>query len=289
MRATEKTVFFFAILLFAFLLTIAVSLSGIGNREVLVSINALRITVTAAGAGLAVIITAVFEEIRILGVQRRIRKTIYMGDRADGIGFGLLPGLIVWKIFEQGTNAGLGKSSFSPLDNLPWITEEGFFMPCRIEIVAAVICFAGIVLWLMLRRKDLSGNGDLLLSVLCVLGSIRCVTEFFRAEPWIHAGNFTLVIPFFCIMNWVCLIMWAVRRDRLQKNLLMDLVEILGAILCTSGILLISMRIITIGNNVADLIVLSAAAFIMAVLTLAAGMDARKLKEAAQTDFGGYR
>ena len=81
--------------------------------------------------------------------------------------------------------------------------------------------------------------------------------------------------------------MWAVRRDRLQKNLLMDLVEILGAILCTGGILLISMRIFTIGNDVADLLAMSASAFIMAVLSLAAGMDARKLKEAVQTDFGG--
>ena len=287
MRKTEKTVFSFAILLFAFLLAIILSMTGIGNREVLVSLHALQITVTAAGAFLAVIVTALFEEIRVYGVRRRTQSNISMGDRADGLGFGLLPGLIIWKIFEQETAAGDGKSSFLPLKNIPWINEESCFMPCRIEIGAALICFAGIVLWLMLRKKDLSGNGDLLLSVLCIWGCIRCVTESFRAEPWICIGSFSLAIPFFCIVNWVCLIMWAVRRDRLQKNLLMDLVEILGAILCTGGILLISMRIFTIGNDVADLLAMSASAFIMAVLSLAAGMDARKLKEAVQTDFGG--
>ena len=90
-------------------------------------------------------------------------------------------------------------------------------------------------------------------------------------------------------MNWVCLAIWAIRRDRLQKNLLMDMVEIMGAIFCTCGILLISMGIITIGNHMLDLLVVAVAAIIFAVLSLAAGMDARKLKEAAQNEFGGYR
>ena len=206
---------------------------------------------------------------------------------ADSVGFGLLPGIATWKAFEQFTAAGSGVAAREPLDRLWEATEEGLFLPCRIELCAALISFAGIVLWLVIRKRELSGNGDLALSVLCVYGAIRTVTENLRAQPWIRLGVFSLVIPVCCALNWTGLILWSVRRDKVQKNSFLNIVEFAGALFCTCAILLISAGVLSAGNWFVDLLIVTIAALILAVISLSAGMDARKLKNAVYGATGG--
>lgn len=287
MSRAKQTILFFLVLLAAVLTTAALSLAGFGNREILADPGGFSITVSAAGTGLALIVCAAFAGFRMNGIRKRTGEKTAGGDLADSAGFGLLPGIAVWKIFEQYTEAGAGCAVFEPAGGISVLTEGGFFLPCRIELLAAWLCFAGICLWLLSRKRDLSGNGDLILAVLCVWSAVRCVTETLRAAPWIRADSFSLMIPLFCAMNWTGLIIWSVRRGRIQKNRFLDAAEFAGALFCTAAVLLVASGVISTGGAFGDFLIVTISAAVLAVITLSAGMDARKLMSAGSVPAGG--
>ena len=78
----------------------------------------MRITVTGAGGIISLLILFLFSGFRIMEARNRTEE-ISAGEILDAIGFGILPGLTFWKIFEQHTVLGTGTGSFDPIGDLP--------------------------------------------------------------------------------------------------------------------------------------------------------------------------
>lgn len=163
-------------------MTVAVStIAERGAGETLFSAAGLRVTAVGAGGALALLVILLFAALRVRDCRKR-GKPAGAGEWMNGIGFGVLPGTAVWKIFEQATTLSHGKSLFEPLSALPYVTEGGCFQPSRIDMILAGAGFAVLLGCMIVRRKDYPGNGELLLRVLSVWTVVCALTENFRAE-----------------------------------------------------------------------------------------------------------
>ena len=60
------------------------------------------ITVNGAGAIISLLVLLLFAGFRIMETRKRTEE-ISSGEILNAIGFGILPGLAIWKIFEQYT------------------------------------------------------------------------------------------------------------------------------------------------------------------------------------------
>ena len=226
------------------------------------------------GAGISLLMLLLFTALRIADIRKRVRP-LRGGEWINAIGFGLLPGIAVWKIFEQGTRLAAGTDVFEPLPVVPFLTTKGMFAPCRIEMAAALICFAGIVIWLICRKEDLPGNGDLLFAVLCVWGWVRGVTESFRADPLLRIGELNPVQAAFLLLAVLCLLVWSIRREKTQKSAAMTALEWLAVLSCGSVIVLQTAGILSVGSSIGDLAVLAGCGLLGMILVLLAGKDSR--------------
>ena len=241
--------------------------------EVLTEAGGIRVTTKIASAGIATLVLALFAVLWLIERRKRTGKHAVPGDWMSGAGYGLLPGFAVWKVFEHLSRNGRGAAVTEPLPLVRWLTEEGRYCPCRIELAAAALCFIAVTLWLIFRKREPEGSGDLLPVTLCLWSAIRIVTESFRPEPN-HLLRYT-----YCAAILLCLVWWTVRRTRVSRGAVRTAADWIAAAVCTGIIVVTSEGILSVGSGIGDLAVTAGCALLLCALTLIAGSDCRKLTD----------
>ena len=235
-----------------------------------------RITLSGTGAGLAFLTMSLFASLRRRDLRKQGSTPLSAGDWMNSLGFGLLPGIAVWKMFEQYTARAKGVPVFEPLPELPVLTEGGCFASARIDLVFALLCFLAIVLWLMLRKEEISGNGDLLLTVLCVWGLVRALTEGYRAEPLFTAGIVNLAQIVLLVLADIPLAVWTVRTGAKEKSAAFAALEWFSVLSAETVMSLITSAVLSTGSAIGDLALRVGCVALSMVVILLAGADSRK-------------
>ena len=239
--------------------------------DVLTEIGGVQLTVRMAGIIATLLILILFMLLRMAMNKKAAEGTRTLMKWLDGIGFGLLPAAAVWKIFEAAADAGAGRALIEPLPRIPWLTENGRFLPCSIEAAAALLCFAGLCIWMMIRKKELTGQDDVLLISLCLWSGIRVVTESFREAP----ANILRYV--YCAVILACLAIWTVRQQKQPDAKRRAVGSWLAALLCTAMIVLTASGTLSVGSAIGDLAVITGCAVLTVLLALLCGNDSRSI------------
>ena len=234
----------------------------------------MRITVNGAGAIISVLVLLLFAGFRIMETRKRTEE-ISSGEILNAIGFGILPGLAIWKIFEQYTVLGTGTESFDPIRELPLITEKGCFAVSRTEILLAALSFAAVVLWLSFRKDELPGNSDLLLTVLCVWGMLRAFTDGLRETTLLRAAGVNLTQIVMLLLADLSLTVWTVRLEAAQKNTAFAVLEWIAVLSAQAVMVLNTTGVLSAGSPVGDLVVNGGCMILCLLLILSAGKESR--------------
>ena len=235
----------------------------------------MQLTVTGIGAILALLTMVLFSGFRIPEARKRNGAELSTGDVLNAAGFGLLPGIAVWKVFERKTLLGTGVARFEPIGEIPVIIANGRFAVSRVEMILAAACFAAIILWLCLRKDELPGNGDLLLTVVCVWGLTRAFTEGLREETLLRAGNVNLTQILLLLAADIPLAVWTVRLEAAQKNTAASVLEWIAVLSCEAVLVLNTADVLSAGSRIGDLAVNAGCVTLCMLLSLPAGKDSR--------------
>ena len=182
------------------------------EQDELFSIASLRLGISGAGTGLAVLVLLLFSD-GWIGHRKKWGKAAFPASLIQGIGYGLLPAVAVFKAFIHLTASGIGKPVPEGAGQIPWLTAEGSYLPCRLETILALICFGAVTLWLILRREEIPENGDLLPVSLTLWAAVRLVTETFRGPEEIR-----IPICIAAAVLLICLLVWTGRAFRHKQN-----------------------------------------------------------------------
>ena len=177
----------------------------------------LRVSVTGLGAALAVLICLAFAD-GWAGIRRRHGRTAFPGTPVNALGFGLLPGIAVWKAFEQETALSAGKTLPEGLGEAAWLSEGGCFQPCRLELLLAAAAFGAMMLWLALRKEEIPENGDLMGIAALQWSAARLWTEPLRAAEEGLPGGRTPVMILFAAVLGLILALWTVRTLKQHQH-----------------------------------------------------------------------
>lgn len=252
------------------------SLAERGKGETLLSFIGLRFTVTGVGAAIVFLTIALFALFWNAAVQPRKQGThIPLPIWFNSIGFGLLPGAAVWKAFDHTTTLGYGIPIPEPFPPFPFVTADNCFQPSRIEFILAVLCFAAIVCWLVIRKKEIPGNGDLLLIVLCVWGMIRAFTDGLREIPFMQAGAVNLTQIVFLLISDIPMAVWTYRIEKKQKSTVFAVLEWIAVAGCQTALVLNTCGVISSGSGIGNLAVNAGCTILPILLMLLAGKDSR--------------
>ncbi len=257
---------------------LAIALSSVAEPErgeTILSFFGMRLTVTGAGAGLSFLTFLGFAGIRFARNPNRKRKSFSFRTLADAAGFGFLPGTAVWKVYEQFTPLAAGTPVFEPLPVIGWIMQDGCFAPARMEMILSLLCFAGIIIWLILRKDDFSRNGDLPGVVLCLWGLVRALTESIRAVPFLHAGSINLTQILFLLAADVPLIFWTGRGWTKKKSTVFTALEWIAVLSCETVLVLNTSGVLTVGSDIGDFAVNCGCTILSILVILLAGKDSR--------------
>lgn len=238
--------------------------------EVLFEVAGVKVTVTAVYAVISVITLFLFMSLWLIGRKKRTGREIFAGQVMNGIGFGLLPALAVLKAFQE-AGTGAGSAVPEPLPHIRWLTVSGFYMPGRIETAAAAGMFVLLCLWLILRKKELPDNGDLIMISVCLWAAIRLVTEDFRREP-MDLFRYTS-----CATILFCAAVWSVRRAAYIKIPARTAVDLAAVCICIAINIITAKQVLTLGSEIADFAVKTGSAALMLLLTLMIGGDMRRI------------
>lgn len=234
----------------------------------------MRITVTGAGGFISLLVLLLFSGFRIMEGRNRTEE-ISAGEILNAIGFGILPGLTFWKIFEQHTVLGTGTGTFDPIGDLPLFTEKGCFAVSRTEILLAVLGFTAVVLWLAFRKDELPGNSDLLLTVLCLWGMMRAFTEGLRETTLLRAGIVNLTQILMLMLADLSLTVWTVRMEAAQKNTAFAVLEWIAVLSAQAVMVLNTTGVLSAGSPIGDLVVNGGCMLLSLLLILSAGKESR--------------
>jgi len=240
--------------------------------QTLGKLGAMPLTLEGVGLGAAIVTFLIFLVIWGQDAKKRGGKKPAAGRWLNAAGFALLPAVAIWKVFEDHGAGGMGRPVEEPFPTIAWITREGRWLPARMEAALALLCFLGVCLWLILRKKELPGNGDLLLVVLCVWGAVRAVTESFREGALLFPGFLEIVAVSMMLLP---LIFWEIRRIRQQKAAQQVVLDGIGAAGCAAVLLLASRGVLPLGSGIARMAVIFGCAALLCVITLLAGKDTR--------------
>ena len=257
---------------------VAVLVSRLFDREggdILFSVREVRITVPGIGAALAILTMLLFALMFRSDQRKRNLSSGGIGNKLNALGFGLLPGTAVWKIFEQQTILAEGKAVFDPLPAMEFFTENRLFVPSRIEMVLAVAAFVFLVIWLIARRNDIPGNGDLFWTVLCVWGQLRAFTEFFRGTSFLRIGNIQTAQVILLLLSMIPLAVWTFRTAENKKSSALKLAEWMAVLICATATVLITSGTLTVDIRIGDLAVCAGCMGLSILLILLAGKDSR--------------
>ena len=238
--------------------------------EALFEVFGVTVTVTGAYAFLSILVLILFMSLWLFGRKKRTGRDIFAGQVINGAGFGLLPALAVLKGFQE-MSTGAGAPVFEPLPEIRWMTVNGFFRPGRIETIASLGCFIVLCLWLIIRKKEIPDNGDLLMIAVCIWATIRLVSEDFRAEPR-DLFRYTSCGTLAC-----CMILWSVRKAKKTGLPVRMIADLAGVTICIAINLVTAKGILSAGSRVADFAVQTGSAILALVLTLTVGGELRRI------------
>ncbi len=276
MRILKMLLRLIAVIVGTALLAVAVStLAEREKGETIISIYGMRLTVTGIGGALSFLTIMLFAALRFRDHRRRNEKSSGVGEKLNAVGFGLLPGAAVWKVFEQLTTLSRGKEVYEPLTPLPFLTEAGFFAPSRIELICSILFFAAVIAWLMLRKRELPGNGDLIMTVICAWGMFRTVTEMLRTDPLIRAGSVNVTQILFFAAADLCFAIWTRRKERIQKSTAYAVLEWIAVLSCQTVVVLNTAGVLSAGSMIGNLAVCTGCAVLGTLLILLSGKDSR--------------
>jgi len=226
-----------------------------------------------AGFGLALLegLMLAFWHVRI---SRERREEDSGRTVLNALGFALLPALATGLVFLAWTPMGRGTAQIEPLENVPWLTAEGRFMPCHVECILCLLCFAGVCAWLMARKRQLPS--DLWAVCLTLWAGIRLATESLHGNnPSVVKGIHTFWFAYSLVLIGT-LLFWSVRAGRTGRN--QRSISWAVLLIALAVVLLTGNRVLTTGSGMADLIVVfgGAALAVTANLTLRAEAQAEK-------------
>lgn len=254
MSILKKTAQAFAGLAAALAASLAVSsLLFPEERDTLAAVGGLRLGEAGIGAGLSLLTVLAFANGWIGAAGRRLSAEGGAGRLWNGIGFGLLPGIAVWKIFARRTVLAAGTRIPDGLGNGWFFGAGGRWLPMRMETVLAVILFAAFVLWLAARKREMPENGDLAGVALSLWSSVRLVTENFRAEQIGPASDFRMNGWLAAGIMLLVLTGWTVRAFRQKRNTGYAAACVPVFLASIAGIALIQNRVLKTGLPAADL------------------------------------
>ena len=237
--------------------------------EVLFEVFGVNITITAVYGVVSVVVLLLFMSLWLVGRKKRSGKEIFAGEVMNGIGFGLLPALAVFKAFQE-AGTGAGSKVLEPLPYIQWLSVGGYYMPGRIETAAACAFFVLLCLWLILRRTEIPDNGDLLMISVCIWATIRLVTEDFRTNP-MDLFRYTS-----CGTVLACAVLWTVRRAKRMHVPVRTAADLIAICICIALNLITAKHILSAGSEIADFAVKTGSAALMLMLTLMIGGDLRR-------------
>ena len=238
-------------------------------HEVVAEIAGVQLTVRAAGGIIAACILLLFAWLFIAGRRRTTAGDGRKGDWLNALGYGLLPAMAVCKIFEEPDLTGAGATVAVPLPEIGWLTESGRYVPCRVELAAALLCFTGVTLWLMLRKRRLEEKGELLLVSLCLWSGVRIVTESLWEAPR------ALFRYGYCGVLLACLLVWTLRRNRKSPSVRRCVMDWAVAAVCTGIIVVTAEGIYSVGSPIGNLAAITGCAVLLTLTAMLCGSDAR--------------
>lgn len=235
----------------------------------------MPVSVTGIGAAVSLLTFLLFAVFRTIGIRKRTGTELCMGEILNSAGFGLLPGIGVWKIFEQNTLLSSGTEAFDPFLGLSAILHNGRFAVSRLEMILASLSFAGIVFWLIVRRKDLTGNGDLMLTVICIWGLIRAFTEGFREVTILRTDYLNLTQIMLLAAADIPMAVWTLRLEAQEKSTAFAVLEWIAVLSCETVLVLNTSGVLSAGSRAGDLAVNACCTVLCMLLILSAGKDSR--------------
>ena len=119
-------------------------------NNVLIEVGGSGISIGVAAYASAAAVLLLMMTLWLTDRKKRTGQPIASGQVINGIGYGLLPMLTVLRAFQE-PDAGTGTVVTEPLPLVQWLSTEGRYMYCRIEIVALLACFVLLTLWLIMR------------------------------------------------------------------------------------------------------------------------------------------
>ena len=194
----------------------------------------------------------------------------------QSVGFGFLPGAAVFSAFITWHPAAQGIAVVKPFEAIPFFTENGLFLPARMEGAAAALCFLFLCGWLIGRKKEDLPEGDLLMISACLWAAIRIISELFRASSLLRFGTFSAVPGICCLVMILCLGIWSHRRNKRQQGRMLAIWDWVAVAFCAAVVMLTSWGVLSLGSGVADLAVIAGADLLMLTLILFAGADSRR-------------
>ena len=185
----------------------------------------------------------------------------------DALGFGLLPGAAVWAVFEHWTPLGKGLPVMEPIPVGTWWTPDGMFAPARVEMTLLLVCFAGMCLWLALRRREELPRGEVLCVGLALWATVRMITEGLRQEQYTVLGGHRMVLYAAMCILLLLAVRWAMkdRRPRNQAAVWLMWIAFLAAIAVP---VLQGQGLMTVGSDIGDLLVKAGCAAVCLLLAL---------------------
>ena len=274
MGVIRKTLQALAGLILAALAAAVMSTWGLPEEnDLLFAFGSVRISVSGIGAGLSLLTVLAFADGWILA--RKSKEKTGNGRLWNGIGFGLLPGIAVWKCFEQAASQNIGTEVPKGIPQIAWIMEDGKFLPARIELLLAVVLFAAMAVWLIARRESLPDNGDLTGVSLALWCTGRLITdEFHGSQPGLFGAG--------SIMGWlaagimlIILIHWSGRTIRQRKHTGYIPVCTVLFLLSVALIVLIRNRILPLDNPPAELVLICIGALLALKAVICMGRVSR--------------
>lgn len=209
--------------------------------------------------------------------RRRNGERLSAGLIIQAAGFGFLPAAAVWSVFKAYDGLlSRGTALIPSLPAVPWLTQAGYYVPCRIDLAAALTVFIVLCIWLIGKKKDLAPPADLLLISVTAWAGVRMVTESFYEASLIPVSGHPVLRYAACLVALLCLAVWTVRREKRQKNALQSVIDWAGALLCAAAVVITSEKVLSTGSEIGDFALISGAALLLTVITLITGADSRK-------------
>ena len=229
-----------------------------------------------AGAGAGIALLLIFTGCWLGLRKKRLHLKPGIGEWMNALGYALLPAVAIYKAFEPYTDIGnKGTAVFDPLPEIPWITENGRFVPGRIEML--LLCaFAGICAWLMIRKRDLGPHGDLLGIAMTLWCGVRTVTESFRAESQVNLGDWRVIYLMGLAASLLWMVIWTGKRQKRIKNTSQTVLYWFVWVICSAALWTTISGTLSVGSQIGDLAVIVGCAAARAAVTLATGAESWK-------------